>query len=341
MTAPRRRCGFAAALAVCLLAAVGIIAAASSYTVLEGRRAANRAMRQEEAATAADVGLFATLGLWTVQARESMPVGSTDSSGAYVTRLTNRLYWVTAVGKAAAGTSVEARRIHNLLLETRRPSVSSRAALTSAGAVVAAPDAIIAGADAHPPGWIDCPPADSTVGPGVLVSDDPATYQALGRVTTTALADRADITLAAGAIVSPAPDLVGDCVPSGSRVNTRSWGEPARTGRAPRCERFFPVVHAVGDLLVTSGRGQGVLLVDGRLRIDGPFAFYGVVVAARGIETHGADVTIYGAVLSADPGGVVWNAPGELRRSTCAVARASDGATRPYPIPHRGWAELF
>jgi hypothetical protein len=81
--------------------------------------------------------------------------------------------------------------------------------------------------------------------------------------------------------------------------------------------------------------------VDGRLRIDGPLAFDGVVIAAGGIETHGSDVTIYGAVPSTDPRGVVWNASGQVRRSTCAVARVSNAAARPYPVPHRGWAELF
>jgi hypothetical protein len=92
---------------------------------------------------------------------------------------------------------------------------------------------------------------------------------------------------------------------------------------------------------VTSGRGQGILLVNGRLRIDGPFVYHGIVLARGGIETRGSDVTVYGAVLSADWRGVVWNATGQVRRSTCAVARASEAAVRPYPVPHRAWAELF
>jgi hypothetical protein len=338
---PPRRDGFAAALAVCLLAALGGLAAASFYTVVEARRSAHRSVRQEQAATAADLGLFATLDRWSVKRRDSLPIGSTDSGSAYVTRLTNRLYWVTAPGEAAAGTSVEAARIHNLLVEILQPSVPTRAAITSAGAVLAGPDAIIDGSDSHPPGWTDCPPADTTTTPAVLVSGDSATYETLGRVATAALAARADITLPTGAIVSPRPDLASNCGPSESETQLQSWGEPARTGRSPLCERFFPVVHAVGALGVTSGRGQGVLVVNGRLRIDGPFVFYGVVIAAGGIEVRGSDVTVYGAVLSADRRGVVWNAAGEVRRSTCAVARVSDEAARPYPVPRRAWAELL
>jgi hypothetical protein len=111
---------------------------------------------------------------------------------------------------------------------------------------------------------------------------------------------------------------------------------PDSTFRQP-----FRVIFAAGDLTVTNQRWQGVLLVNGRLRIEGPFAFNGVVVARRGIEATGPDVTIYGAVLSAGPEGVSWRAAGELRRSTCAVARASRAAARPSGIPGRAWAELF
>jgi hypothetical protein len=141
--------------------------------------------------------------------------------------------------------------------------------------------------------------------------------------------------------VSPRPDTVGRCEPGTAEASRESWGEPARTGQWPDCERFLPIVHAVGDLDVTSGRGQGVLLVNGRLRIHGPFVFYGVVIAGGGIEARGSDVTVYGAVLSADARGVVWDAVGQVRRSTCAAARALGAAARPYPVPRRQWVELF
>jgi Kef-type K+ transport system membrane component KefB len=81
--------------------------------------------------------------------------------------------------------------------------------------------------------------------------------------------------------------------------------------------------------------------VHGRLRIQGPFLFVGLILASGGIEVTGQDVTVYGAILSAGSAGVTWRASGELRRSTCAVARVSNAAARPYPVPYRGWAELF
>lgn len=341
MNAPPVRNGFAAALAVCFLAALGGLAVASFYAVVEARRSANRSARQEEAATAADVALFAALDRWSLKTRDSLPIGSTDSGAAYVTRLTNQLYWIAAGAEAAAGTSVHAARTYNLLVEILQPSLAARAAIVSAGAVVAVPDAAFVGVDTAPPGWADCPPADSAPAPNVLITGDSTTYRALGRVTAAALAARADITLPAGAIVSPRPDTSSSCDHGSARLEAESWGEPARTGRWVECERSFPVVHATGDLDVARGRGQGILLVDGHLRIQGPFVFHGLVSAARGIETRGLGVSVYGSVLSADLRGVAWGAAGQVRRSTCAVARAFGAAARAYPVPRRGWAELF
>jgi hypothetical protein len=337
----RERHGFAAALAVCLLAALSGLAAASFYTVVGARRSANRSARQEQAASAADVALAAAVEAWDTAASESLAIGSVDSGRAYVIRLTNRIYWVTARGVAASGTSVEAGRIHNLLVEVLRPVVPARAAITSGGAVLAGPETAIVGGDSPPPEWVDCPPLDTAKAPPVLIVADSATYEALGRTTTGALAARADIVVPSGAILSPRPDVAGQCRRDDLGGRLESWGEPGRGGEAPNCEAFFPVIHAVGDLRLTAGRGQGVLLVKGRLRIDGPFTFHGVVIAAGGVEARGSDVNVYGTVLSADGRGVVWDATGQVRRSTCAVARASDRAARPYPVPRRGWAELF
>jgi hypothetical protein len=236
---------------------------------------------------------------------------------------------------------VQAARVHSLLVETLEPTVGARAAITSRGAVLAGPDAVIDGADSRPPGWTDCPPPDTAAAPAVLASSDTATYRALGRIKTDALAARADITIGPGAVLSPRPDLANGCDRAGAPASLQSWGEPLRTGQSLGCERFFPVVHAAGDLEVTSGRGQGVLVVGGQLRIHGPFVYYGIVIVSGRVEARGRDVIIYGAVLSADDRGVVWDAAGYVRRSTCAAARASAAAARPYPVPLRGWAELF
>jgi hypothetical protein len=373
--AARRRRGFAVAAALYMLAAIAGLAAASFYAVVEARRAANRFTRQEEAASTAEAGLRAALETWDLTKRDSLAVGAIDSATsllawrggagvrAYVIRLTSSVYWIASPGEAATGTSVEAKRTYNLLVEILRPHFPVRAALVSGGNVVAGGEVTMSGHDAAPPGWIDCPSPDTAAAPSIIVADGAAatfgdgrpipkvevdtaataisSYRTFGRVAASGLAGRSTITVAPGAIVSPAPDTARDCQPADPPQTIANWGDPTRTGRGGACESFFPVVHALGDLAVGRGRGQGVLLVSGNLQIEGPFLFNGVIVTAGRIDASGPDVGIYGVVASASPEGVVWRAEGALQRSSCAVARAADAARRAYPLPLRAWADLF
>ncbi|MDQ3948885.1 MAG: hypothetical protein M3282_00930, partial [Gemmatimonadota bacterium] len=110
MKRQRPRRGFAAVLALYMLAAIAGLAAASFYTVVEARRGANRGTRQEEAASAADVGLVTALASWDVRRRDSLPVGGIDSVGSmpgglgadrirvFVIRLTGSVYWIASAG---------------------------------------------------------------------------------------------------------------------------------------------------------------------------------------------------------------------------------------------------
>lgn len=364
----RERSGFALALAVCLLAAIGSLAGAMFFAIREGQRTGTRLTKQEEAATAADARLFALLAAWDVAARDSLRVGATDSSVAgrvdspadsYVTRVTNDVYSVTASGRSGVGTSAEARRRHSLLVRIVRPVLGLRAGIVSRGDVVIAREAIPVGADLPPPGWEACQPPDSTAassivlpegrtardGAGLLIADvqveslagDRTTYEVLGQVPTAFLAERSDVALRPGAMVSPRPAADDKCAPG---TDISSWGDPSRTLDSSLCQRYFPVIHAAGDIVVTAGRGQGLLLVDGRLRIEGPFVFAGVVLARGGVETSGAGVNIYGAVLSGAGSGVGWAAAGRVQWSSCAVSRALAAAARPVPVRRRGWSEL-
>ena len=339
------RQGFAAPLALCLLATVAGLAAGSVHAVTQARRAAHRVHTQAQAAAAADLALATMLDRWRSTRWDSLGVGQTDSTEsagppqpgaearAVVIRVTTRLYLLGVSARVGAGTSVESTRSLELLVETLVPTFPTTAALISGGGVVVGPDAAIVADDTPPPDWRDCPPPNGAEGASILVSDGatvrregggplPAvrvdsvasraeTYGQLGLVRLSEIAARADLTLPAGAILSAPLDS-----------NRR-------------------VVHVVGDLVVTGWLGEGVLIVDGQLQVRGPFRFAGVMVAGRGILVSGSDVSVYGAVLSSGSEGVDWGAAGELRRSTCAVARVASAVQGPFAVPGRGWAELF
>lgn len=368
------RPGFAAPLALCMLAAVAGLAAGSFHSLVQARRAAHRSWREQQAAAVADRVIRTALEAWDVARYDSLRVGgvhsipvaagSADAAHAQgiVMRITKGLFWVTSVGRAAPGTAVEARRAVQLLVEVLGPSMPG-VALTSRGVVRVGADAEISADDRPPPGWVDCPPPDTGSQAAVLVPEgvpvtrtgggggptaatdpaagDPRTYDRLGRVSVAQLADRAQVIIPGGAILSPTPDIRRDCRSDGNgHLPAESWGEPLRTGNSDACERYLPVIAAGGDLTVAGGRGQGVLIVNGLLRIRGPFLFAGLILATGGIEVTGPDVAIYGAVLSSGSGGVDWRG-GALRRSTCALEKAREAAARPYVVPRRGWAEVY
>src|SRR5439155_1075262 len=81
-------------------------------------------------------------------------------------------------------------------------------------------------------------------------------------------------------------------------ANPANWGDPNRATPAGACESYFPTIHVLGDLKVTTGRGQGVLLVDGDFTVAGNFAFPGVRLAPGGRATLSRDLADFLIELS-------------------------------------------
>jgi hypothetical protein len=111
-------------------------------------------------------------------------------------------------------------------------------------------------------------------------------------------------------------------------------------------------VYVAGDLTIDGGRGQGVLLVDGRLVIAGPFVFSGQIVVRRGLETRADAISISGLVSAwrftsesthtdAERDDVVLTHETVLRRSRCDAAHGMQSWLRPRAIRFRAWTELF
>jgi hypothetical protein len=89
--------------------------------------------------------------------------------------------------------------------------------------------------------------------------------------------------------------------------------------------------------------GQGVLLVDGSLRIEPSARFEGVVVVSGDVLVAGTGAEIVGVVVAADGGGTgtsVVSDGGAIRFGRCAVRRAVLGSARLERTPVRWWTEL-
>jgi hypothetical protein len=113
-------------------------------------------------------------------------------------------------------------------------------------------------------------------------------------------------------------------------------------GTVAGCSSYFPIIYSPGDLDLTSGRGQGLLLVDGRLRIRGNFLFVGLILVRDEFEAEG-NMDVYGAVMSRNADGVATRLRGNagLFYSRCSVERAVEATGIPVRARQRSWAPVY
>lgn len=134
---------------------------------------------------------------------------------------------------------------------------------------------------------------DSIISPSM----DSTTFYNYGYTNYSTLTSQANVTLSAGGSYTAAPVVVGGvCQTAGQPTN---WGDGNNHNNP--CGGYFPIIwiQGSGTTYITGGQGQGVLLVDGNVSMDGNFEFYGMVVV-RGTTTTIANSTvkIYGALLT-------------------------------------------
>ncbi len=124
-----------------------------------------------------------------------------------------------------------------------------------------------------------------------------------------------------------------------------NWGSPLDpTGP---CGDYSPIVHIGGNLQLRGvGEGQGILVVDGDLRIEDDFVFYGIIVVLGRAQLRD-NTRIYGALLvrGGDDGGDRSEMEGEAKvlYSSCTVEQAQGGLPSgdTQIVPGRSWFEVI
>ncbi len=144
-----------------------------------------------------------------------------------------------------------------------------------------------------------------------------------------------------------------------------NWGEPNRDPDAEidgiaynyastHCFNYFPIIHIDGNAQMGGGgggggRGQGILLVDGNLNMNGGFEFYGMILVRGQIETQGNGNRVIGSIRAtgtADLESSDYAGGSILRYSSCAASRAKNNAFQPptevflVPVGSRSWMDL-
>lgn len=378
----RPRAGFALPIALGSMVVIGMILAGVFFAATQENRVGRNTVNQEKAFRAAEFGVNNTYGSWSNGTMKALAIGGVntivhDSSAkgwidtVRVTRLNDNSYWIVSTAYAGSGFA-QARHRTTSAIRIGYPQINFLAALTVHGAIKIGGSSLTTGVDTPPPGWA-CPPPVATQ-PGIATDNlsniDPSgcnnltcivgnpQVQVSSAVSDTntfftygADANWATLTSAATLTYSgnwtlnnvmPAYTASGTC----NTALLTNWGDPNRASPAGKCEDYFPIIYFAGTgstVHITGGVGQGILLIDGDLEVEGGFQWFGPVIARGHVTTQGTGGHFNGGVMAADvsleQNTVLGNAV--IDYSKCAIDAALVGAGIPKRLRGRSWAEMF
>jgi hypothetical protein len=333
------RPGFAVATAVFALVVVGALAMGTFFAATHELRSGSDAIYQTRAIAAAEFGIEDAIATWNRQwngafARgfgKTSTLSTPDGADLTVTvaRLADELFLVTSEARAGPARRQVARVVR---LDTRDPPLL--AALGASAAVDVGVSAGIDGSDRSPGGW-DCPAAGAALPPFILADTSALLgfghldWDELVAVATTRLTQQ---------VTAVAPRFTDEECDTTDRSN---WGEPTRSNGGA-CTGYFPLVHAPSDLVIDGGRGQGLLLVDGDLTLQGGFEFFGALLVRGALRGGPGGARITGTVSMAVQGATEPALDGiAINFSRCTARKALLSVAFPVPIVERSWYQGF
>lgn len=379
---PRDERGMALPLAVFALVIIGALVAGIFFTGRVEQRSGSNSAASAQAFEAAEAGVARIRSTWTTTAYNAMPVGGTAIVGrtalggksafaADLQRISRETFLLRVQGEQFSSTTQSdanllASRMVARLLKIDPVNVSVRSALLARGDVTVRGSAQLSGGNTDPPTWTGgiCETNTDTL-PGIVTSGDvtvtgmdaeiagdpPYEEFASGLDDSTfmrpyeEMKPAADILLNGGNF-SPLPTVDLADPTTCDRTSMLNWGEPlggTGAGIIAPCQDYFPIIYSRNNLRLSSGRGQGILLVDGDLDLAGNFVFNGIIIVKGTFESsHGTNV-VHGAVLASNATLEDMTLAGTptVNYSACAVERALRGAADVSPLAGRGWVQLY
>ena len=374
--------GFALPVAVFALVVVGVLVTGGFYLARQETRIGVASERSASAFYMAERGAMEVLSQWDMSTFGSLSnwasatVADTTDQGIWsvrVTRMNPRLFFLLASGTIVEGSAMfgDAGRMLGIVARLNTAEIEPMAALTTVGDLRIGGSSFIDGRNEDPSAWSGlCGPLNPDK-PGVLIDDtDQVSYsgKAYGLEGSPALDENStltsdslltfgdlhfddlvalrDITIPGGTTMT---QLEPDSIQVGGNYvcNTgpqNNWGDPQRPSAV--CGSYFPIIYATGNLkIAASDRGQGILLVEGDLAVQGGHEFYGPVIVRGELQTAGTGGHFNGGVIAAnvnlDTSTVLGNAL--IQYSQCAVSRAilnNANLTRARPLENRSWVDL-
>jgi hypothetical protein len=367
--------GIAMIAALGAIVLIGVIIGGVLFSVTQDYRISDNSLRQSRATSTAELGMNRVVTEWNLAWNQKLTGDTLKRSYATsgggianveITKLNGPFFWVISEGLSGTTRSTFlARRRYGVLLRLDTPNMNIAAAVTTGGSATISGNVTVNGNDAAPAGWTACSPGANvagaaiaptsvfTVNGGVSVNGNPPsvttaaaadtnTYFNYGSQSYWSLAATANLVYAGGTLLNGVAPLVagGNCTVS---ANPANWGEPNHALPASPCETYFPVIHALGNLKVTGGRGQGILLVDGDVEFAGQFEFTGIIIARGGAKLTGGSKAVgalMAASVSADDNLAISGNTSVLY-SSCALLAAMSANAYPKAARQRGWVDIF
>ncbi len=313
-----------------------------------------------------NIGWNGVLGNGQMVTRQYTPGGSAVDT-VRLTRLNTKDFFLVSEGVAQlpGNTDAQARRRIGALVTLNTPQFNFLGALTSRGATKIGGSSYIDGDEHTYAGW-GCPAAGAGL-PGLTVEDasqvstsgcnslsclngspkikEDARAGNLDTYTKFGDMDWAALTAAATKIIPAggSPGSVSPVLNADGTCNTSvlgNWGDPTRVGA---CGNYFPIIYAQGNLSLSGGVGQGILLVEGDLAVQGGAEFFGPVIVHGTLKTTGTGGHFNGGVMAANvdlaQNTVLGNAV--ISYSSCVLNTAMTAAATPTLAGSRAWVELF
>lgn len=377
--------GMALAIAIFALVIIGAIVAGAFFAGNQSQRVGENSRRTSQSFGVAEEGMNELVAGWNPQRYNRMKwypadsavdsgttAGGTGSYASVVRKMNDNIFLVDVTGEDKASASGKvfgggARQRVGMLLRIRIVDMKIGASLTTQGTVKLAGNAFVDGNDHLPAGWnssycdttgdstkagIRLPNAGNVTqtGGGIHDSGNPpvmgdtsvhnSTFTQFGDVSYADLAASATIQLSGGNYKTQPATLGTAC----DRTVNTNWGDGITPGNP--CGSYFPIIHISGDATINGDQGQGILLVDGNLNIQGSYQFFGIVLVQGSLSTAGGgstDAHFYGAVMAKDANLDLNSLSGNatLNYSKCAVTQALEMTQVVVPDRARAWELLY
>ncbi|NUQ91752.1 MAG: hypothetical protein HOQ11_12430 [Gemmatimonadaceae bacterium] len=377
MKIARNRKGIALGVVLMAIFVITLLILGAYFTNIQEYRLGNNSLLQTRAMSSADYGHAVVYQTWdkswntfkngTTFVRAYTP-GDGGIDTVRITKLNNLSFLVVSEGRAGGGMRSGARRRAGMLLRLNMPTINIRAAIMTSGNLTIGGSTALSGKDSVPAGW-SCPPAGAPVAGAIVPKASNFSYggscKAMSCIAGTPLLDTtkvasdtnsyfnygslhwSDMVAMADKQVTGTQTNVGPSTSAGAcrTADNKNWGDPNRAVPAGLCESYFPIVYSPGDLSINGNVGQGILLVNGNLSIQGNFTFDGPVIVRGTVKLTGTGNHINGAVLAANvidstaTSSMTGNSA--IQYSSCANAQALLRTALPTKAPQRGWAEMF